>query len=65
VTACDTTEYLLDLMAKYAEVGTYSDYRETLEQEKPAAALIATPSKFHSKMVQAARIANCRVSCER
>jgi predicted dehydrogenase len=65
VAVCDTTEYLLDILAKYAKVKTYTDYRKMLAQEKPEAVFVSTPSKFHAEMVRAALDANCHVFCEK
>src|ERR1035437_3801847 len=65
VAVCDTTEYLLDILAKYAKVKTYTDYRKMLAQEKPGAVFIATPSKFHAEMVRAALDADCHIFCEK
>ena len=65
VAVCDTTEYLLDVLAKYTGIKTYSDYRELLAAEKLDAVLIATPSKYHAEMVRAALDANLHVFCEK
>jgi predicted dehydrogenase len=65
VAVCDTTEYLLDVLAKYSGVKTYSDYRKLLASEKLDAVLIATPSRFHAEMVRAALDANLHVFCEK
>jgi predicted dehydrogenase len=65
VAVCDTSDYLLDILSKYATVKTYTDYRKMLAQEKPEAAFIATPSKFHSDMVSAALDAGCHIFCEK
>jgi scyllo-inositol 2-dehydrogenase (NADP+) len=65
VAVCDTTEYLLDILAKYTPVKTYADYRKLLAAEKLDAVFVATPSKFHVEMVQAALDKNCHVFCEK
>lgn len=65
VAVCDTTKYLLDFLSKYAGVRTYTDYRKMLSVEAPDAVFIATPSKFHVDMVQAALDAGCHVFCEK
>jgi predicted dehydrogenase len=62
---CDTTEYLLDILAKYAKLKTYTDYRKMLTREQPDAVFVATPSKFHAEMVRAALDADCHVFCEK
>ena len=65
VAVCDTMEFLLDILAKYAKVKTYTDYRKVLAQQKPDAVFVATPSRFHAEIVQAALDANCHVFCEK
>jgi scyllo-inositol 2-dehydrogenase (NADP+) len=65
VAVCDTTEYLLDVLAKYTAIKTYSDYRKLLAAETLDAVLIATPSRYHAEMVRAALDANLHVFCEK
>lgn len=65
VAVCDTSEYVLGILAKYTKVKTYTDYRKMLAQEKPDAAFVSTPSKFHAEMVRAALEAGCHVFCEK
>lgn len=65
VGVCDTSEYLLGILSKYAKANTYTDYRKMLAELKPDAAVIATPSKFHAQMVRDALNANSHVFCEK
>lgn len=65
VAVCDTTGYVLDVLAKYTGVKVYSDYKKMMAEEKLDGVLIATPSKFHGEMVQAALDANLHVFCEK
>jgi scyllo-inositol 2-dehydrogenase (NADP+) len=65
VAVCDTTEYVLDVLRRYAPIKTYTDYRKLLESEKLDAVVIATPSRFHAEMVRAALDANLHVFCEK
>ncbi len=65
VAVCDTTAYLLDILEKFAFVKTYTDHRKLLASEKLDAVLIATPSRFHASLVQAALDANVHVFCEK
>jgi scyllo-inositol 2-dehydrogenase (NADP+) len=62
---CDTTDYVLGILAKYSKLKTYTDYRKMLAEEKPGAVFVATPSKFHAEMVRAALDAGCHVFCEK
>ena len=65
VAVCDTTGYVLDVLAKYTGVKVYSDYKKMFTEEKLDGVLIATPSKFHGEMVRAALDANLHVFCEK
>ena len=65
VAVCDTTGYVLDVLAKYTGVKVYSDYHKMFAEEKLDGVLIATPSKFHAEMVRAALDANLHVFCEK
>ena len=51
---CDTSRYLLDVLDKYTGVATFTDYETMLNQAKPEAIIIATPSRFHAKMARMA-----------
>jgi predicted dehydrogenase len=62
---CDTSEYLLDVVGKYANLRTYTDYRKALAKEQLDAVVVATPSRFHAEMVRAALEANLAVFCEK
>ncbi len=65
VAVCDTTAYVLDVLNKYTGVRCYTDYLALLDEEKPDAVFIATPSRFHGKMVKAALDRNMHVFCEK
>lgn len=65
VAVCDTTAYLLDILEKYTSVKTYTDYRKLFASEKLDAVIIATPSRSHAGLVQAALDANVHVFCEK
>ena len=65
VAICDTTAYVLDVLSKYTGVKCYTDYLALLDEEKPEAVFIATPSRFHAKMVRAALERDMHVFCEK
>lgn len=65
VAVCDATAYVLDVLSKYTGVKCYTDYKKMLDQEKPDAVFIATPSRFHGEMVKAALDRNVHVFCEK
>jgi predicted dehydrogenase len=61
----DPARYLLDVLAKYAHVPTYGDYDEMLADAVLDAVVIATPTKFHAAMVDAALDRGVHVFCEK
>ena len=65
VAVCDTTGYVLDVLAKYTGIKVYSDYNKMLADERLDGVLIATPSRFHGEMVRAALERNLHVFCEK
>ncbi len=62
---CDTSSYVLDVLAKYTGVGTYTDYRKMLAEEALDCLIVATPSKFHADVVEAALERGLHVFCEK
>jgi len=62
---CDTSGYVLDVLNKYVGIKCYTDYRKMLDEERPDAVFIATPSRFHGEMVKAALDRDCHVFCEK
>ncbi len=65
VAVCDSFGILLSGLNKYMGFKTYRDYGELLEKENLDAVLIATPSRFHGKMVRQALEKNLHVFCEK
>ncbi len=65
VSVCDTSAYVLDVLAKYTGVKTYTDYKKMLAEEKLDCAFIATPSRYHAEIVAAALELNLHVFCEK
>lgn len=65
VAVCDASGYMLDVLNKYTGIQCYADYKKMLAEEKPEAVFVATPSRFHGEMVQAALDLNMHVFCEK
>ena len=65
VAVCDPTAYVLDVLTKHTGLKGYADYRALLDEEEPDAIVIATPSRFHAEMVQAALERDIHVYCEK
>ena len=49
---CDATSYLLAVMNKYTGLGTFGDYRSMIDQAKPDAVIVATPSRSHGEITR-------------
>ncbi|HUN73034.1 MAG TPA: Gfo/Idh/MocA family oxidoreductase [Steroidobacteraceae bacterium] len=62
---CDTSSYVLDVLAKYTGVRTYADWREMLAQEPLDCLFVATPSRYHAGVVGAALERGLHVFCEK
>ncbi len=65
VAVCDTTRYMLDVLAKCTGLKVYDDYKRMLSEEKLDGVVIATPSRSHAEMVRAALDHNLHVFCEK
>ena len=65
VGVCDATGYLLDLLAKYTGVATYKDLDRMLDEAKPQAIIVATPTHLHAGMIRAALARGIDVFCEK
>lgn len=65
VGVCDSSGYVLSILAKYTGVRTYSDYDAMLRECSPDAVIIATPSRTHAPMVRAALERGVHVFCEK
>lgn len=62
---CDTSSYVLDVLAKYTGVKAYSDYKSLFSNEKLDCVFVATPSRYHSEIVAAALEHGLHVFCEK
>lgn len=65
VGVCDATGYLLDILAKYTGVKTYKDLGRMLDEAKPQAVIIATPTHLHAGMIRDALQRGIHVFCEK
>ena len=65
VAGCDATAYLTDILSKHAGLKCYADFDEMLRSEALDALVVATPSKLHAPMVQAALERGLDVFCEK
>jgi predicted dehydrogenase len=65
VAVCDSSQYVLDVLAKYTSIKTYSDYRRMIDESRLDCAVVATPSRFHAEMVRYALEHGLHVFCEK
>lgn len=65
VGVCDATGYLLDILKKYTGVTTYKQFEKMLDEAKPQAVIIATPTHLHAGMIRAALERDIHVFCEK
>ncbi|MDP9017497.1 MAG: Gfo/Idh/MocA family oxidoreductase [Candidatus Eremiobacteraeota bacterium] len=65
VSVCDSSGYVLDVLAKYTGVKTYTDYKRMLAEEQLDCVFIATPSRYHAEIVNAALERNLHIFCEK
>ncbi|MGN6558459.1 MAG: Gfo/Idh/MocA family protein, partial [Solirubrobacterales bacterium] len=64
VGVCDSASYVLGVLKKNTGVETFGDYERMLDEAKPEAVVVATPSRFHVGMVRAALERDIHVFCE-
>jgi scyllo-inositol 2-dehydrogenase (NADP+) len=62
---CDTSSYVLDVLAKYTGVRTYSNHEKMLAGEELDCVFVATPSTYHRPIVTAALERDLHVFCEK
>jgi len=54
VSVCDSSKTLMNILGKYVDIKTYSDYREMIEKEELDFVIISTPSGSHAEVIKAA-----------
>ncbi|MDP9018457.1 MAG: Gfo/Idh/MocA family oxidoreductase, partial [Candidatus Eremiobacteraeota bacterium] len=65
VSVCDSSGYVLDVLTKYTGVKIYTDYKKMLAEEQLDCVFIATPSRYHAEIVNAALERDLHVFCEK
>lgn len=65
VGVCDTSKFMLDVLGKYTDVATFTDYAAMFREAAPEAIVIATPSRFHASIARAALEQGMHVFCEK
>jgi predicted dehydrogenase len=65
VGVCDTSKYMLDVLAKNTDIKTFTEYEAMLQRTEPDAVIIATPSRFHAGIVRTSIERGLHVFCEK
>jgi scyllo-inositol 2-dehydrogenase (NADP+) len=65
VAVCDSAAYVLDVLSKYTGVKTYTNYETMFSKEALDCVFVATPSKHHAPIVEAALNRGLHVFCEK
>lgn len=52
VGVCDTSKIVLSALEKYSNFNCYTDYTKMVEEQKPDAVFVATPTKLHYDFVK-------------
>lgn len=65
VGVCDESTTMLNIMKKYLDVATYSDYRKMLEDVELDCVVISTPGDSHFTLIQEAIARNLHVFVEK
>ena len=62
---CDSSKIVKSFFNKYSKNQVFTDYRNMLEVTDLEFVIVATPTKFHYKMVMDLLEHNCHVFCEK
>ena len=54
VAICDSSKTLMNILGKYTDINTYSDYHEMLEKEELDFVIVSTPSGSHAEVIKKA-----------
>lgn len=65
VAICDKSGYVLDVLAKYSGIQTFTDFDTMLNKQDLDAVVVATPSQFHYPIVKSALERGLHVYCEK
>ena len=62
---CDTDSLLQSDFRKMTRISCYTDYKKMIDEVKPDAVFVVTPTKMHYEMVMYALEHGCHVFCEK
>lgn len=62
---CDTDNLLQSAFKKMTKIACFTDYKKMIDEVKPDAVFVVTPTKMHFEMVMYAMEHGCHVFCEK
>ncbi|NLA50071.1 MAG: Gfo/Idh/MocA family oxidoreductase [Bacteroidales bacterium] len=62
---CDTSLIVLEAFRKFSKINVYDDFKKMIDIEKPDLVIVASPTKFHFRMVKFALERNIHTFCEK
>ena len=65
VSACDSSKTLMNILGKYVDIRTYSDYYEMIDREELDFVIVSTPSGSHAEVIKAALDHNLHIFSEK
>ena len=65
VSVCDQSGTMLNILKKYIDVKTFSDYRKMISESELDCVIISTPSDSHTEIINYAIDNNLHVFCEK
>ena len=65
VGVCDASKLVLSALEKYSKFNCYTDYLKMVDEQKPEAVFVATPTKFHFDFVKELLKRNIHVFVEK
>ncbi len=65
VGVCDNSKYMLSALGKLSGLATFTDYEKMLNETRPDAIIIATPSRLHAGMTETALERGIHIFCEK
>jgi predicted dehydrogenase len=65
VSACDSSKTLMNILGKYVDIRTYSDYHEMIDKEELDLVIVSTPTGSHAEVIKKAIDNNLHVFTEK
>jgi predicted dehydrogenase len=62
---CDSSRTMMNILSKYSEVNTYTDYKHMLDKEFLDFVVISTPTDSHAQIIKSAIGRDLHIFCEK